>query len=132
MRRVVDAEHQIAARLARQTGGVGERGKVLAKSLRLVAVALELEPLRLGRQGAQAVDERDALALGHASASSGLRRRRPPSSSVAISASFVERLRLLDLLRQLRRRLAHVELAGDHVGDQAGAVFAEERDPADR
>ena len=31
---------------------------------------------------------------------------------------------------RLRRRLAHVELAGDHVGDQAGAVFAEEGDLA--
>ena len=31
-------------------------------------------------------------------------------------------------LGQRGRRLAHVELAGDHVGDQAGAVFAQEFD----
>ena len=37
---------------------------------------------------------------------------------------LVERFRFFDLVRQPRRRLAHVELPGDHVGDQAGAVFA--------
>ncbi len=35
-------------------------------------------------------------------------------------------LRLVGLVGQPRRRLAHVELAGDDVGDQAGAVLAEE------
>ena len=33
-------------------------------------------------------------------------------------------------LEQRGRRLAHVELAGDDIGDQAGAVFAEEADLA--
>ena len=30
--------------------------------------------------------------------------------------------------RQPRRSLAHIELAGDHIGDQAGAVLAQEGD----
>ncbi len=47
---------------------------------------------------------------------------------VAQGLRLVERLRLLDFVRQPRRHLAHVQLAGDHVGDQAGAVFAEEGD----
>ncbi len=38
----------------------------------------------------------------------------------------VDRLGFLDLLRQPRRRLAHVELARHDVGDQPGAVLAEE------
>ena len=50
------------------------------------------------------------------------------SSSLRERIGVVERLRLIGLVRQPRRRLAHVELAGDHVGDQAGAVLAEEGD----
>ena len=34
----------------------------------------------------------------------------------------------LGLFREARCRRAHVKLAGDHVGDQTGAVFAEEGD----
>ena len=48
---------------------------------------------------------------------------------------FIHRVNIigrLGLIRQPRRRLAHIELAGDHVGDQAGAVLAEERDFAPR
>ena len=39
---------------------------------------------------------------------------------------LVERLQFLDLVRESCRRLPHVELPGDHVGDQAGTVFTEE------
>ena len=39
------------------------------------------------------------------------------------------RLQFLDLVRESCRRRPHVELPGDHVGDEAGAVFAEEGDP---
>src|SRR5690606_9154013 len=46
----------------------------------------------------------------------------------ALGLDLVDRLTVLDLVRQPRRRLAHVELAGDDVGDQAGAVLAEEVD----
>ena len=38
--------------------------------------------------------------------------------------AFLDRLRLLGHVRQPRRRLAYVELAGDDVGDEAGAVLA--------
>ena len=41
---------------------------------------------------------------------------------------LVERLQFLDLIRESCRRRPHVELPGDHVGDQTGAVFAEERE----
>src|SRR4051794_13916579 len=40
---------------------------------------------------------------------------------------LVERLRLLGFLRQTHRRFAYVELSGDDIGDQAGAVFSEKR-----
>ena len=46
----------------------------------------------------------------------------------SVRLNLLEWLALLHLLRQPRRRLAHVKLAGDHIGDQAGAVFAEEAD----
>ena len=45
---------------------------------------------------------------------------------VAQSVVLVGRFRFLGFIRQSRRRFAYVELAGDHVGDQAGAVFVEE------
>ena len=42
---------------------------------------------------------------------------------VRVDGRDVERLRLVGLVRQRRSRLAHVDLAGDHVGDEAGALF---------
>jgi hypothetical protein len=47
---------------------------------------------------------------------------------VRLLFDFLLSLRLLGLKRQPRRRLAHVELTSDHVGDQAGTVFAEQVD----
>ena len=47
-------------------------------------------------------------------------------SSVAISISVTGSIS--SVIRQSRRCLTHVELTRDHVGDQAGAVFAEEGD----
>ncbi|MGH8470741.1 MAG: hypothetical protein ACREVY_17790 [Gammaproteobacteria bacterium] len=48
--------------------------------------------------------------------------------AVGEGIGLVERLQFLGIFRQSRRRLAHVELAGHDVGDQAVAVFAEEND----
>jgi hypothetical protein len=42
--------------------------------------------------------------------------------------SFIEGFGLLNFVRQPPRRLAHVKLTRDHVGDQAGAVLADEVD----
>ena len=39
---------------------------------------------------------------------------------------LIERLWFLSVIGQPCRRLAHVELAGDYVGDEAGTVFAKE------
>jgi hypothetical protein len=38
----------------------------------------------------------------------------------------VEQIGLAGFVRQSRSRLAHVELAGDHVGNQAGGIFSDE------
>ena len=40
----------------------------------------------------------------------------------------VERFRFFSFVREPYRRLAHIQLAGDDVGNQTGAVFAEEGD----
>jgi hypothetical protein len=37
-------------------------------------------------------------------------------------------IKLFRLVRQSCRSLSNVQLAGDHIGDQAGAVFVEEVD----
>ena len=57
------------------------------------------------------------------------------ASSSAASVSSLRSVVVLDgverrFVGQPRRRLAHIELAGHHVGDEAGAVFAEEFDLA--
>ena len=51
----------------------------------------------------------------------------PRRRSLGCSSGFVIRLRKGIDLGQRGRRLAHVELASDDIGDQAGAVFAEKR-----
>ena len=45
---------------------------------------------------------------------------------------FVQRLGFRRFVRQLRSRLSHVELAGDHVRSQAGTKFAKKHDFAFR
>ena len=52
--------------------------------------------------------------------------QRPSSSASVVISSSSSSSGSSTSSGKLRRRLAHVELAGDHVGDQAGAVLAEE------
>ena len=45
-------------------------------------------------------------------------------------AALLYRVLVVGLVRQPRRRLAHVQLAGHHVGDEPGAVLLEQFDLA--
>ena len=45
-------------------------------------------------------------------------------------APLIYRVLVVGLVRQLRRRLAHVQLARHHVGDEPGAVLLEQLDLA--
>ena len=86
---------------------------------------------QIGVPGHRADDQVFEAALGrvggHASTGSS---SSTSGSSARLDVDLVERLRLVDLVRQPRRGFADVELAGDDVGDQAGAVLAEQSDLA--
>jgi hypothetical protein len=57
MRAVLDAIDEIGASLFGKNRAIGERAHILAKLLRIEAVLLELEPVRLMRPGNQYFDE---------------------------------------------------------------------------
>ena len=83
VRRVVDAEHQVAASLTAQAGLVRERRQILADLVGIGLVPLELQPLGLGRERAQFIDECDEIVRFHGIGS---------SSPVVSSACFCARM----------------------------------------